>query len=480
MKNFMVRLWVAAACWILVPVQAAQVQVAPARGFTLEVLDTGRAWVTEQRQVSLPPGRHRLVFEDLPASLIAGSAAPLTRGRDPGFSVLSQEYSPVATTRRNWLASLVGKRVRAGGPEGPQGLLREFVLDDSLGAVDLLLDQGKELLWLKSVDQIQLSDTSAPAAQPLIWNVEVGEAAPTSLRMVYQVEGVAWKAVYSLVTEEDSPRASLSARIGVYNHTAHPFENARVLLVQTEEGQTPSLIRGAKPSASRRFSEAASEPVFEQQMAAPDSRLQIQLPNALTLQPRTEVFVSYLELVDIPIRTDLVYDGVLFDRYQRDQRNDWNFGTESHSVVDQYLILDSLGRQGMEQTLPKGSLQVLRRRADGGVTLTGETELTGLDPASGIRIRLGPSKGVSGHRQRIGYTEITPLHEYEETFQITLTNQGDEKAPVRIREHLYRWPTYEIVKADSDYEEGDQQIEFPVNLEPGDVRSVQYTVRYRW
>ena len=52
---------------------------------------------------------------------------------------------------------------------------------------------------------------------------------------------------------------------------------------------------------------------------------------------------------------------------------------------------------------------------------------------------------------------------------------------MNVMEHLYRWPEYEILKSDSEYEEaGPQKISFRVLLKPGGSRSLHYTVRYRW
>ena len=84
-------------------------------------------------------------------------------------------------------------------------------------------------------------------------------------------------------------------------------------------------------------------------------------------------------------------------------------------------------------------------------------------------------------RARTGYTEVTPLHEYEESFEIRIENQSERATEVRVVEHLYRWPDYEIVRADTEYNEtGPQTIEFRPLVKPGGKRSVHYTVRYSW
>ncbi len=103
-------------------------------------------------------------------------------------------------------------------------------------------------------------------------------------------------------------------------------------------------------------------------------------------------------------------------------------------------------------------------------------------PAGGEGVaRVGPARGLRGERVRTSYTEITPLHVYEESFQINLENDTDESVEVAVVEHLYRWPDYEIVRADTAYERtGEQTITFQPTLKPGGRRSLHYTVRYSW
>ena len=96
-------------------------------------------------------------------------------------------------------------------------------------------------------------------------------------------------------------------------------------------------------------------------------------------------------------------------------------------------------------------------------------------------VRVGPARGLRGERERTGYSEIRPLHEYEESFEIRLENNTARDVTVRVVEHLYRWKTFEIVRADAEYKEiGEQMIEFRPEVKAGGKRSLHYTVRYSW
>jgi hypothetical protein len=131
--------------------------------------------------------------------------------------------------------------------------------------------------------------------------------------------------------------------------------------------------------------------------------------------------------------------------------------------------------------LPTGRLRVLQQRADGSLDFLGEDSLAAT-PAEGIgHVRVGPARGLLGERERTGYSEVKPLHEYEESFEISLANDTAEDVEVRVVEHLYRWREYEIVKSDTEYDTAaPQTLEFRPALKAGGKRSIHYTVRYRW
>ena len=125
--------------------------------------------------------------------------------------------------------------------------------------------------------------------------------------------------------------------------------------------------------------------------------------------------------------------------------------------------------------------RLYQQKADASLDLIGEDHVQATPAGATATVLLGPARGILGERERTGYSEVTPLHEYEESFEIRLENNSPEEIEIRVVEHLYRWNQFEVVKADTDYKAmGPQTIEFRPVLKSGGKRTVHYTVRYRW
>ena len=67
---------------------------------------------------------------------------------------------------------------------------------------------------------------------------------------------------------------------------------------------------------------------------------------------------------------------------------------------------------------------MFERGSDGGLLLVGDEKVDLVSRQGAGRIRIGSSPSVVGTRERTGYSEIIPLHEYEESFEIGLKNLG--------------------------------------------------------
>jgi hypothetical protein len=69
----------------------------------------------------------------------------------------------------------------------------------------------------------------------------------------------------------------------------------------------------------------------------------------------------------------------------------------------------------------------------------------------------------------------------DESFAIKLRNHKKEAVEIRVVEHLYRWPTWEITEKSSPFTKTDAQtIEFRVEVKSDAEETVTYTAHYSW
>jgi hypothetical protein len=463
------------------------------QGVTVSIYDTGLGMVNEARRVSLASGENDVVIGSLPVRIDPGSASYGTAVRAAPFDLLEQHMQYDFRDVASLLRRLVGEPVVATG----DGTTREGVLlagdlalTPELGPHVAVRSRDGADLWLLS--PAELSTLRFPfsrdrlAVDPqLTWRVRARQEGPLNFRLAYRTEGLAWAAQYEVHLLADSPQADFSARVAVENQSGGRFENARLRLLLTEKGMTDPILPGPGDRAidrpAMRYPYGGADPSFERSVASLAPLETYELPRTVTLEPDRTTFVHLVQAAAVPVRRFYVYDGVRFDRFQRNRRTDWNYGTEYHEAVQLHVEFDNQQRFGLGMNLPPGRCRLYQVRADGAVDLIGEERLMPMVAGGMGHVRVGPARGLTGQRERTGYVEVKPHHVYEESFEIRLANTTEDEAEIRVVEHLYRWPEFEVIRADADYTQtGPQTIEFRVPLKPGGRRTVHYTVRYSW
>jgi len=466
-----------------------QQEASPPQGVTVSIYDTGLGMINEARRVSLVQGENEMIIRSLPNQINPSSASYGAATRSAPFDLLEQYLQYDLVDRDSMLRRMVGQPIIVQDDAVTrEGILLSGPLDGA-GELPVRSRDGKTW-WMIPFNDI--SSVSFPfgrdqlAIEPqLIWKVRSRQEGPQNFRLAYQANGLSWSTTYELYLANEALQADFSSRVHIDNLSGGRYENARVRLLLTEKGMaSPILSDETEPNTMRpglRYAYGARDPGFERSIASLSPIEVYELPRTVTLEPDRPTFVQLVQVVDLPIKRFYVYDGVRFDRYQRNRRTDWSYGTEYHNVVQTHVEFENKTNFGLGMNLPPGMCRLYQVRADGAVDLIGEEMLLPLTAGSTGHIRVGPARGLIGERERTGYVEVKAHHEYEESFQIRLHNTSENNAEIRVVEHLYRWTEYEIVRADADYAQiMPQTIEFRVELKPGGRRSINYTVRYIW
>lgn len=471
------------------PARAAVEASAP-RQVTLQVYDNGLALVTELRSVVAQAGETDVIVKQLPAKLDPASVSVIPTAGGAALDVLEQRFEydltdPMRLLRRYVDRSLVvgsGNNAREGRLVGlPTWREPPFPSDPLV----LAQPDGGMVSFYSAGEAGRITFPSASKLvfdQPtLVWRARVPAEGQQNFRLGYLADGLSWQAVYDVVLDPETTHARLSGRIGLQNQTGGRFTDATVLLLETERGRAVGSIDDPTDLPPHRYAYGSPQPRDELSVASL-APLQIHnLNQKVTLGAGEMVYLPLATVAQLPVNRMYVYDGVRFDRFQRNRRNDWNYGTEYHTTVDTYLEFENTSSSGLGQNLPPGRLRLYQLRDDESLELLGADALAPVASGDKGQVRVGPARGLHGERERTGYSEVRPLHEYEESFEIRLSNDSDQAATIRVVEHLYRWSEFEIVKADAEYQAtGPQTIEFQPELKPGGRKAIHYTVRYRW
>ncbi|MGA1529921.1 MAG: DUF4139 domain-containing protein [Kiritimatiellia bacterium] len=469
-----------------------RVDTSPPQGVTLSLYDVGLGLVNEARRVTLGPGENTMIIRDLPVQADPASLSFSTVTPAAPFELLAQRFQYDLGSTRDLLRRMTGQSITMAGNDEAmrEGVLMGGPIEGESGPV-LPVRSSEGNAW-RMLGMDDIGSVTFPYEEELfasepraLWTVRARREGPQNFRLTYRVDGLSWRAFYELVLTGERMEAALDSRMEIVNHSGGSFENARVRLLTTERGQSDPIVNreGYLPEnrPAMRFAYGAGQPSFERTVAALAPSETYELPRTVDLPRDATVYIPYLQADTTPVRRFYVYDGVRFDRFQRNIRTDWNYGTEYHTQVELHLEFTNEEKFGLGKDLPPGWCRVYERRADGIVDLIGEEPLLAI-PAGGTgTVRVGPAIGLLGERERTRYEEIRPHHVYEESFQIRLSNDTEERTEIRVVEHLYRWSEFEITRTDTEFSLlSPSTIGFRVELEPGARKDVNYTVRYSW
>lgn len=468
---------------------ATEIEASEPQSVTIALYDLGFAFVSELRRVALADGDNSVRIGHLPASLDPAtiSFVPARGGGD--LEALEHEFHYDLSDPAVLFNRYMGREITVDTLRGRvTGILLKPPLDDAgfnTASPIVMANEDGSSLVIPRVDRLR--EVVFPNAQAdafleptLIWRARSGIEELQNLRLSYVADRVHWEASYEAVLNDRGDEAFIDVRIGLSNNSGGAFKDARVRLVSTEKGQLPDELAGGL-SPAHRYPYGVDEPSLERLAASAGLTKTYEMPRAVTLDEGRTKTVYFRSAANVPVAYFYVYDGVKFDRYKRNRRNDWNYGTEHQETIETHVAFENVERVGLGLDLPPGRFRLYQQGRDEMVDLIGDDRITHTAAGETAHVLVGPARGLRGERERTGYREVRPLHEYEESFEIRLSNASEKDVNVRVVEHLYRWNEFEIVKADTEYTmTGPQTIEFHTQLNAGGKRSVYYTVRYRW
>ncbi|NCA83072.1 MAG: hypothetical protein EOM72_10055 [Opitutae bacterium] len=473
-------------CLCLLPLAAS---AANPRSVALTIQENGNAQISETQDIA-PPGPDGLLrIAPLPETLWPASvtATPIERGET--FDILSQRFAYDLLDDTALFRAYRGDSITCRkGADSFAGRLASLPDFSSAAPSLVLAAEGQPVRFVPNI--LDLDSIEFPArpdlarAPALVWQTAPGQAAPAAVQLNYAASGLFWTASHEAILSDDARSIALSTRIHLQNRTVRDFANARIRLALSEKGQFAPLVpdpgdpRAAKAPALR-YSADGKSWIPERTAASAAIVATYDLPKPLSLPAGADIFASLASAPSVSVETRLVYDGVRFDRYQRNRRTDWNLGTESSPAVDTVLSFSC----PKAAPLPPGEFRLLKGQAEQALEWIGTAWLPALMPRESATLHLGPAAGLSGRRIRTGFTEIVPLKSSEESFEITLENQTPADQVITVIEHLYRGETHEISAASAEHSPVDNDphaIQFKVPLKAGARKSFTYTVRYTW
>jgi hypothetical protein len=443
--------------------------------------------VKEVREVELTAGVNELRFTNV-AEFIDPTTVSFADLTKPGStSVLEQNFQFDLVSPEKILEKYLDRDISAVITHGDTSeTVTGRLLSAASGQLVLMTTDGVRILR-SGASQVKLGDLPGGliTRPTLVWKVQSQEAGRHSVRTTYQTNGITWRSDYNLILNASDTTADIGAWVTLMNLSGAAYENARLKLIAGDVQRVAPRERVMRGFAGEAMAFAADAQQGFEEKAFFEYHL-------YTLPRRTDILANTTQQItlfptarDVKVEKLLVYYGLPEAAnwsFFASPHLDRNFGNQSNRKVDVYVRFKNEEDNQMGMPLPRGRVRVYKKDdADDTLEFVGE-DLIGHTPKDEkVLIKVGQAFDVVGERTQSNFTVDTARRMAEESFRIQLRNHKDSEQRVIIKENLYRWSGWEILKSSHEYEKIDARtIHFDVNVPKDGETTVTYTVQYKW
>lgn len=453
----------------------------------ITIYNSDLAVVRETLPLDLKAGENSVVFDRATAQVRPDSVVLRDPAAKAGFSILEQSYRNDPVSRSLLLSHFEGQTIdfRQVYPDGKvetiQGrIIRSGHVPGGTPTDPIIEVEGKLRFQLPGEPLFPDLGDGSILRPTLGWALAASEDVKFDAQLSYLSGGFSWEADYNFVAPEKGEIATLTGWVTVTNQSGTAFTKAKVKLVAGDVNVIQEEVMMAPAPAAMMRMDADAAPQVEEK-AFDDFHLYT-LARPLTIRDRETKQVEFIRAPEVKAAKFYVYDGAPMYRFHGG-RNDGPLGNEGFAKdVAIYWEMTNDEASGLGMPLPAGRIRFYRADdADGNLEFVGENSIDHTPRNEKLRIYTGNAFDLVGERRITDFVRVDRENRMQESVEVTLKNRSEEPKSIVVREHLWRWSTWQIEGNSQDFRKVDAQtIEFTVDLAPNEEKKVTYTARYSW
>jgi hypothetical protein len=442
----------------------------------------GYALVRQSRDFTLNRGRNTIRLTDVAANIDPTTVSFESLTDAKGTHVLDQSFEFDLVSTNKLLQKYLDREISVGDLTG--------TLVGTQGGLVLKLADGTVRV-VNSYGQLKLQELPGGliTKPTLVWNVAADTAGAHKARYAYQTKGITWWADYNLTLNEgkdgNTCKLDVGAWVTIVNQSGATYDNAKLKLVagDVQRAEPPPRMEYMSRVAAAPQPAALKEVGFQEK-----SFFEYHL---YTLGRPANIRNNSMQQIELfptasgaNCEKNLVYAGQAGQYYGQygSPMLDRAFGYSGNKKVEVYLRFKNGKDNQLGIPFPAGKVRVAKLdEADQSLEFIGEDLIDHTPREEKILIKLGSAFDVVGERRQVDFRVDSSAKWMEEDIEVKVRNQKDVPATVIVKETLYRWTNWSIVKRNQEFgKEDSRTIHFPLKLAKGAEGVVRYTVRYTW
>jgi hypothetical protein len=380
----------------------------------LVVTNQNLALLTEARTLSLPAGRSEVPWPGAPASARTETWTVVDAPAGVRWLGLTSPLPGQGAAGAEWLAGLVGKRVRIQRLGGAV-LDAEVLSVHGATPAEVLFREGNELVYGEPDARISVtSEADAARAIGVTLKFDSDRAGERAITSRYLVGDVTWEASYSLSLAPDEKRGRLEGFFVVDNRSGADLRPSRLRLLAGTLRVT-SAPPVPLPMATRQAMVAKEDVAIEGAELSESRIYDVESPPRL---PGGRTTFPLVAGADVAVAKRYVARTTYwFGQIEEPQRV---------PVGVQYRV----ETKPLARALPAG---VVRVYAQG--VFTGEDRIEHTPDRTDVEIESSEAFDLTARRRQVSFQQ-TSRTETESAYEVVLTSRKSEAATVLVREQF--------------------------------------------
>ncbi|MBS1766760.1 MAG: DUF4139 domain-containing protein [Acidobacteria bacterium] len=450
------------------------------KALAVTIYNSDLALVKDQRTVRLPKGDARLAFQEVSAQIKPETALLRDLTEPKGFWVLEQNFDFDLLTPEKLLDKYVGRQVTVVSQRpNPDNAGVKEVRETAtvLSTNDGVVLQYPDRIETGVNGRIIYPDVPANlrARPTLVIGLHSPAEKAQTLELSYLTGGLSWKADYVANLASDDKTLDLSGWVTLTNQSGIAYPDATLQLVAGDVNrvqpppQYEMLARMSAGVAAAPSPKMAEQSLFEYHLYT--------LDRPTTIAANQTKQVALLSASSVPVTKELVLEGQPY-YYQS------SYGDIGDKLkVGVFVSFDNKEANHLGMPLPKGIIRVYKQDSEGRAQFVGEDNIDHTPKNETVKLKLGESFDVTGHRKQTDYKDLgrdSKRREVSESaYEIRLKNAKKEAATVIVREPIPG--DWEMVSSSLPFTKpasGTAEFKVPVPAEGEAV--LTYRVRVKW
>ncbi len=406
----------------LLPLFGVANVMVPSTGSDLKITiyNNNKAFINDTREVEVQAGRHKLVYEGVPSSVITESVVPTFLGMQT--NLYSQNYIYDLVSLSSMLEKSIDKEVAFYSNEKEPTLSKGILLSASPNAMIKENGTGK-IYTLNAATQVIFDKVpeNMITKPSLVWNMEAEKAGKLGIDLKYLTRGITWKSDYVLNLKKEV--LDLTGWITVNNNSGVAYENAQITCLAGEVNAVPE--RRMYESKNAVYKEEAMPMMAMDEVAeeAFSGYHIYKIPFRETIGNKEQKQISFIDKKELK-----------YHQYGKNINNYFENYGEQKLQFSNMIEFENKKENNMGISLPTGVVRMYQKDSSKETHFIGESRVQNIPEDENVTLTVGTLFDAVGEKTVTKFVAKKHYRNVETTYNVR--NQGKEPLELRIEESI--------------------------------------------